>query len=391
MSSGIDLSGQVFAAYEKALARARLRQQQNKLDEAAAAYRQCASYLEQYIRYVRSPDLRQRWQDKAEQYRRLAAQMEQGSFAAPRSEEGMGDASPEAYEEAITALIHHSPVTWNDIAGLEETKREIKAAYGLALARKPEGVHVEGWRNILFYGPPGTGKTLLAAATSNGLEATFFNVRVSDLLSKYFGESTKLISALFSVARREAPSVIFLDEIESLTPPRDSAQGGPETRIISTFLAEMDGLAQKKDPRLVLTIAATNVPWLMDKAILSRFEKKIFIPLPDEAARRHLLELEITHKGHRSTVPLAELVQRTAGYSGREIAQLCKEAIKEMIQRENPAIEGVVDQGREAVADYELQVRPLTRRDWDTALGRILPQTSKKDIERFETWRRDLD
>lgn len=385
------MSGQVFAAYEKALARARLRQQQNRFDEAAVAYRQCAAYLEQYIRYVRSPELRRRWQEKAEQYRRLAAQMEKGRFAIPRAEEGIGETSPEAYEEAITGLIYHSPVTWNDIAGLEETKREIKVAYGLALARKPEGVHVEGWRSILFYGPPGTGKTLLAAATSNGLEATFFNVRVSDLLSKYFGESTKLISALFNVARRESPSVIYLDEIEALTPPRDSAQSGPEARIISTFLAEMDGLAQKKDPRLVLTIAATNMPWLMDKAILSRFEKKIFIPLPDEAARRHLLELEITHKGHRSAVPLDELAQCTAGYSGREIAQLCKEAIKEMIQRENPTIEEVVEQGREAVVDYELQVQPLTRQDWETALARIVPQTSQRDLERFEAWRRDLD
>ena len=389
MSSGIDLSGQVFAAYEQALARARLRQQQGKWDEAAAAYRQCAAYLDQYVRYLKNADLRRRWQARAEQYRRLAARMEQGKFAVPAAETGDTDTSPAAYEEVIAGLIHRSPVTWDDIAGLEETKREIKAAYGLALARKPEGVYVEGWRSVLFYGPPGTGKTLLAAATSNGLEATFFSVRVSDLLSKYFGESTKLISALFNVARREAPSVIFLDEIESLTPPRDAAQSGPEMRIISTFLAEMDGLAQKKDPRLVLTIAATNVPWLMDRAILSRFEKKIFIPLPDDVARLHLLEIEITQKGHSSEVPLDEIVRRTAGYSGREISQLCKEAIKEMIQRENPAIEGVVDQGREAVADYVLQVRPLTRQDWETALGRILPQTSRKDLERFEAWRRE--
>jgi SpoVK/Ycf46/Vps4 family AAA+-type ATPase len=116
-------------------------------------------------------------------------------------------------------------------------------------------------------GPPGTGKTLLAAATAGNLEATFFNVKVSSLLSKYFGESTKLISALYSVARRLSPAVIFLDEFESLTPSRGSGESGSERRIVSTLLAELDGLQGKDDDSFVMTICATNLPWLLDLAI----------------------------------------------------------------------------------------------------------------------------
>jgi katanin p60 ATPase-containing subunit A1 len=186
----------------------------------------------------------------------------------------------------VLSLIHKSDVQWGDIGGLEDTKDSIKSAYALALAQKPAGVQVSSWRNLLMYGPPGTGKTLLAAATAGNLEATFFNVKVSSLLSKYFGESTKLISALFSVARRLSPAVIFLDEFESLTPVRGSGESGAERRIVSTLLAELDGLQAKDDTGFVLTICATNLPWLLDLAILSRFQRRIYVPLPDPDARR---------------------------------------------------------------------------------------------------------
>lgn len=388
----VDLSGQAYTAYQQALARAKMRFQEGRYGEAAAAYRQCAHHLERYASYLRNAEARARWRRKAQEYRQLAEKIEAGDFAVPTvtGESGSTAVTSADYEEAVLGLIQKANVTWKDIAGLEDTVREIKAAYGLALAQKPRGVHLEGWRNILFYGPPGTGKTLLAAATSNELDATFFNVKVSDLLSKYFGESTKLISALYRVARARAPAVVFLDEFEALSPPRDSTQSGAEARIVATFLAELDGLAQKGDTRFVLTIAATNVPWMIDKAILSRFEKLIYIPLPDEQARRRILELHIKRKGHRTAVPYDELVRRTEGYSGREIAQLAREAIKEMITRVNPDLVDVVDRGREAVSRYTVRVAPITKEDWERAFRRVLKRTTAEDIRRFEEWRNHL-
>ncbi len=384
----VDLSGQIYAAYERSLARAKLRFEQGRFPEAAAAYRQCAAQLEQYAQYAKGKSVKARWLEQAQGYRRLAERIEAGDFAMPTTE---GPAPDDNYEEIVTGLIHRSDVAWDDIAGLEETKREIKAAYGLALARKPPGVRLEGWRNILFYGPPGTGKTLLAAATSHGLDATFFNVKVSDMLSKYFGESTRLVSALYAAARRLAPSVIFLDEFEALSPPRAGSQSGAEARIVSTFLSELDGLAQKGDERYVLTIAATNVPWLIDKAILSRFEKMIYVPLPDRPARRRIFELEVAAKGHRSQVPYDQLVDRTEGYSGREVVQLTREAIKEMVSRTNPGLVAAVEQGREAVASYELRTVPLSEADWETAFERVTRRTTEADLQRFGAWRTSLE
>jgi len=384
----VDLSGQIFAAYERALALAKSRLARGAYLEAAAAYRECAHHLERYASYAHSSAAKARWLKKAEGYRTLASQIEEGKFVVPAAE---SPAPAEDYEGAIAGLIHKATVCWEDIGGLEETKQEIKAAYGLTLARKPQGVTLEGWRNILFYGPPGTGKTLLAAATSHSLDATFFNVTVSDLLSKYFGESTKLISALYDSARRLAPAVVFLDEFEALSPPRDGTQSGAEARIVSTFLAELDGLAQKGETPYVLTIAATNTPWLIDRAILSRFEKKIYIPLPDTPARQRILEIHLQEKGHHTQVPYNELVERTDGYSGREIAQLCKEAIKQMVERVNPDLAAVVDQGREAAAQYELQVQPIQRIEWEVAFARVRPQTTAVELERFKTWQAGLE
>jgi katanin p60 ATPase-containing subunit A1 len=290
-------------------------------------------------------------------------------------------------------LIHRSTVTWADIGGLEETKREIQAAYALALARRPAGVRLGPARNILLYGPPGTGKTLLAAAASNELDATFFNVKVSDMLSKWFGESSKLVSALYRVAEQRAPAVVFLDEFDALTSPRGSSESGAERRILSTLLSELDGLGKKGETApYVLTIGATNVPWLIDSAILSRFGAKLIqVPLPDAQARAAILSLQLDQAGHRSQVPLPELVARTEGYSGREIAAVCQEAIARMVARANPALLEVADKGRQALAGYQLKVATLTAEDVDDALARVRPGTTPAHLERLAAWRAAQD
>ncbi len=381
----VDMSGIIWADYEKTSRQAKAYEGREDYRQAAQAHRRCAELLRRYVEHL-TPAGRKRWLGRAHEHLARAERLESGSL--PRSSPE-GDVAEADYSDAVVRLIDRSAITWDDIAGLEETKRAIKIAYGLSVARKPAGVQLGGWRTMLFYGPPGTGKTLLAAATSNGLSATFFSVKVSDLVSKYFGESTRLIAALFAEARARTPSVIFLDEFDALTPPRGSGESGAERRIISTLLAELDGLASKDDDAYVLTIAATNTPWDIDKAMLSRFEKKIHIPLPDDAARRQILELNL--KGHQLKVKVAGLVEQTRGYSGREVARLCKEAISGMIERSNPEMHQIVDAGPAAIGAYQVQVSPLTADDFRKALQRVRPGTSDVEVARFENWAAELE
>ncbi|HXT69667.1 MAG TPA: ATP-binding protein [Vicinamibacterales bacterium] len=388
----IDLSGPIKASLDKAVAEARAHQQAGRLNEAAAAFIKAAGLMNSYGEYAltRSDEVRRRL--KARTYLQVAEQLRAGGGgtkprrpapapSGPTGSSGAGqhesqpDAEQEEQTSAIEALIYRSPATWDQIGGLDETKREIKFAYGLALAAKPEGVALPGWRRILFYGPPGTGKTLLAAATSNGLSATFFNVKVGSLLSKYFGESSRLISTLFDVARDRADegfSVVFVDEIESLCLPRgEGSESGAERRVLSTLLSELDGLADKGEDRSVLTIAATNAPWDLDDAILSRFQKRVFIPLPDAAARKQILGILLEKAGHQLDVPVDDLVARTEWFSGRDLERLAHQAINVMVADLNGSVPDLVDRGRAQIEGYEIKVRPLGRPDFDRAFDRI--------------------
>ncbi len=135
-----------------------------------------------------------------------------------------------------------------------------------------------------------------------------------------------------------------------------------------------------------MTIGATNVPWLLDSAILSRFQRRIYIPLPDEPARMAILEINLTRHGHKSLVPLPELARRTAGYSGREIEQLCQTAITQMIQRLNPGLMDVVDKGQEAVRNYEIKVEALTAPDFRIAFEQIHPITNSRMLRLYDEW-----
>jgi AAA+ superfamily predicted ATPase len=296
--------------------------------------------------------------------------------------------------QAVTGLLHHSNITWDKIGGLDETKREIKYALGVSLAKKPAGIELATWRNVLFYGPPGTGKTLLAAATSRALKSTdreqavFFNVKVSSIMSKYFGESTKIISELYGTARDMSPSVVFLDEFESLCGSRNEGDTGTERRILSTILSELDGLAEKgREDIYVLTIAATNRPWDLDPAVLSRFDKKVLIPLPDPQTRRAILEIHLSKKGFTLLCELDELVELTEGLSGREIESLAKEVTNRMVSEENRAIPDLVDRGLDAVKEHAITVRPLGLEDFERGRRLVHPVTTAEQVQRYIDWR----
>ena len=186
--------------------------------------------------------------------------------------------------------------------------------------------------------------------------------------------------------RRMSPAVIFLDEFESLTPPRGSGESGAERRIVSTLLAELDGLATKNSASLVITIGATNLPWLLDSAILSRFQTRIYIPLPDAPARLAILEIHLMRRGHKVLVPMEELVQRSQGFSGRELEQLCQKAVAHMTERMNPDLLALVDKGQAAVINYQLKVDALTCEDFESAFAQVQPVATAEMINKYEEW-----
>jgi katanin p60 ATPase-containing subunit A1 len=394
----INLGDMAYAEYKRALKRAEEALRNGAVPEAASAYRQCAELYRQYANSANDPALRHQRLEKAELYQDKAQALEKtgklDSTGSPSRSTPSRQSQPQVtseqavddYEAEVLALIQQTSIRWEDIGGLDDTKAAIKSAYGMALARKPKGVEISSWRNVLLYGPPGTGKTLLAAATAGSLDANFFNVKVSNLLSKYFGESSKLITALYATARRLSPAVIFLDEFESLTPPRGSGESGAERRIVSTLLAELDGLATKEDESFVLTMGATNVPWLLDSAILSRFQRRIYVPLPDPAARKAILSIHLTRRGHKTVGSMEELVRQTEGFAGREIEQICQMAVARMTQRANPDLLAVVDQGQEAVRNYQIRVEPLNGEDFKVAFDQIRPIATPAMLQRYSEW-----
>jgi katanin p60 ATPase-containing subunit A1 len=400
----------VQAPLKQALAKAKTFTDAKDWAKAASAYEKAANLMSVWAEQAHGREAEERRKKMAIEYRAIAQRLRSGevySDTPARGSEPSSDKEPASKNGAgaggeiksiVSNLSHASKITWDDIGGLDETKNEIKFALGMTLAQHPQGVKIAAWTRILFYGPPGTGKTLLAAATSNAVKSTegvpsvFYNVKVSSILSKYFGESSKIVSELYGTARDTSPSVVFLDEFESLAGQRDASDSGAERRILSTLLSELDGMDSKgRSDLYVLTIAATNRPWDLDSAVLSRFEKRILIPLPDVSTRERILRIHLEKKGFPVEVGYGELAKMTAGYSGREIERFCKEVTTGMVEEVNRDIPSLVDQGLDTVKKYRIKVRALGQKDFDAAARIIHPQTTPEEMQKYYNWKESAE
>lgn len=233
------------------------------------------------------------------------------------------------------AIVVEKPnVKWSDVAGLHAAKEALKEAVILPIRfphlftgkRKP-------WKGILLFGPPGTGKSYLAkAVATEANNSTFFSVSSSHLVSKWLGESEKLVRNLFEMARNQKPSIIFIDEIDSLCSTRSDNENDATRRIKTEFLVQMQGVGNDNDGILVL--GATNIPWVLDSAIRRRFEKRIYIPLPDEPARLHMFKLHIGNTPHTmSEDDFKQLAKRSEGFSGADISVLVRDALMQPVRK----------------------------------------------------------
>ncbi|XP_028093780.1 katanin p60 ATPase-containing subunit A-like 2 isoform X6 [Camellia sinensis] len=276
-------------------------------------------------------------------------------------------------------------VKWESIKGLENAKQLLKEAVVMPI-KYPKyftGL-LSPWKGILLFGPPGTGKTMLAKAVATECKTTFFNISASSVVSKWRGDSEKLVKVLFELARHHAPSTIFLDEIDAIISQRGEGRSEHEAsrRLKTELLIQMDGLTQADE--LVFVLAATNLPWELDAAMLRRFEKWILVPLPEPEARRAMFE-ELLPLPPEEKLPCDLLVERTEGYSGSDIRLVCKEAAMQPLRR----LIAVLEEKQEAVPEDELpKVGPIRREDIEMALKNTRP-SAHLHAHRYEKFNAD--
>jgi len=250
-------------------------------------------------------------------------------------------------------MIQAPTVSWDDVGGLERAKRALREGVELPL-KHPEAFRRLGIRpakGFLLFGPPGTGKTLLAKAVAREAEANFIAAKSSDLLSKWYGESEQQVSRLFTRARQVAPTVIFIDEIDSLAPERGGGLGEPAVteRVVNTLLAELDGLEELKG---VVVIAASNRPALLDPALLrpGRFDELVYVPVPEAEGRRHILGIHTSGMPLADDVELDRFVERTDGYTGADLEDLVRRAGLHALRAD-------LEVERVTMADFEAALR----------------------------------
>jgi ATP-dependent 26S proteasome regulatory subunit len=268
-------------------------------------------------------------------------------------------------------------VKWNDIAGLEKAKQTLQEAVILPALRPDlfQGLRAPP-RGVLLFGPPGTGKTMLAKCVATESHANFFNISASSLTSKWHGEGEKLVRKLFDIARKMQPSVIFIDEIDSLLSSRRENEHDAVRRLKTEFLVHLDGAGTDEGDR-VLIMGATNRPDDLDDAMIRRLTKRIYIGLPTANARITLVKNLLKKQPYDiNDAELQSLVQLTDGFSGSDLANLCREA----------AFGPIRELGSRVMTALASDVRSLQYVDFQNALQNIRPSVSKESIMEFESW-----
>ncbi|KAJ4904289.1 AAA-type ATPase family protein [Raphanus sativus] len=277
-----------------------------------------------------------------------------------------------------TTIVDRSPsVKWDDVAGLDGAKQALMEMVILPAKRRDlfTGLRRPA-RGLLLFGPPGNGKTMLAKAVASESQATFFNVSASSLTSKWVGEAEKLVKTLFQVAISRQPSVIFMDEIDSIMSTRSVSENEASRRLKSEFLIQFDGVTSNPDD-LVIVIGATNKPQELDDAVLRRLVKRIYVPLPDSNVRKLLFKTKLKCQPHSlSGGDIDKIVSETEGYSGSDLQALCEEA----------AMMPIRELGADILTIQANKVRPLRYDDFRKSMAVIRPSLSKSKWEELERW-----
>ena len=266
-------------------------------------------------------------------------------------------------------------VTYEDIGGIHNEIKKVREMIELPL-RHPEifeKLGIEAPKGVLLYGPPGTGKTLLAKAVANESQAHFISISGPEIMSKFYGESEARLREIFKEAREKAPSIIFVDEIDSIAPKREEVTGEVERRVVSQMLSLMDGLEARGK---VIVIAATNRPNAIDPALRrpGRFDREIEIKVPDKKGRKDILAIHsrnmpLAADGQEYPVDIDKIASVSHGYVGADLEYLCKEAAMKCLRRLLP----VLDLQEEKLPPETLDKLIVNHDDFTKALIEVTP------------------
>ena len=385
-------------------------------DNAFTYYSKAAEKLNYIRKYDENQYNKEVYTKKAIEYinraKEIKAANEKKKIASEKGGGGEDEESKKLEEQLSGCLVSEKPnVKWSDVAGLEKAKEALKEAVVLPIKfpqlfqgkRQP-------WKGILLYGPPGTGKSFLAKAAATETGGKFFSVSAANIVSKWMGESEKLIKGLFDLARKNRPAVIFLDEIDSVLSARSDNENDATRRLKTEFLIQMQGVGN--DDKGILVLGATNIPWQLDPAVRRRFQKKIYIGLPDSEARKVMFQLNLGKTANQLTEEqFDDLAERTEGYSGSDIATLTQDAIYEPIRKCesathfmrvnkngkdyyvpcSPSSPGAIQMKMHDMSNPEMLLPPdVCYEDYILALKKIKATVNEKDLEKQEEFTREF-
>ncbi len=352
----------------------------NKWQQASQHYLKAADVLIKLSKVTDNSTLKNICLKTAEQYIRRAKELRRTATVNIKTDELFNEKDSEkeiTQNVSNTILVEKPSVRWSDVADLKEAKQALREAVILPMLRPDlfTGSRTP-WKGILLFGPPGCGKTFISKAVASEAKAMFFSADAASLVSKWLGESEKTIKTLFKTARENAPSIIFIDEIDAIASTRDNEEVGGERRLKTQMLIEMDGIKENKAGQ-IMVLGATNRPWDLDPAFRRRFEKRIYIPLPDREARREVFKYHLKGVELDEDVDFDELAEKSEGYTSSDIALICRESIMNPIRELDR--QGLLE-------DFNCKPRPVNMDDLLTSLNRIKPVVTREEIKKYEEW-----